>query len=447
MNLRRSLLFSSLSVWPLSVCLLAYSGGPLPRLTGGFQEQTCHSCHNSFPLNEGRTRGGLFYVSGVPKVYKEGSSYPITVVIGQPGQVRWGFELSIRFASSGSQAGQLVPVDEMTQVKEEAGIQYIAHTARGTRKGTVNGPVEFHFNWIAPDSSGGSVLFNAAGNAANCSGDPTGNYIYTAGAYSGVTGVKPPVATAAQADRKVTRRLNSSRFMHLPAPVDLRKGDREIHIEHRFLEPILDAGPGDAFGIDAGANINLGLNYALTDDLTVGVSRARFDQVTVFTGTYEIHHDQNSFWKMSLLGGLEAQENFLRHYSPFIQLATSLDYKRLRTYVVPTLILNSRNDEDLKVFRSTMVNPDDNNTFSLGLGADIALHPRFSLAGEYVPRLAGFGGLGNERSTLSWGVKIRTFGHVFTILLSNTRNFTPAKYGVNAETTDFALGFNIYRRR
>ncbi len=36
--------------------LPGFSDGPLPQLTGGFQEETCHSCHNSFPLNEGRTR-------------------------------------------------------------------------------------------------------------------------------------------------------------------------------------------------------------------------------------------------------------------------------------------------------------------------------------------------------------------------------------------------------
>jgi len=233
--------------------------------------------------------------------------------------------------------------------------------------------------------------------------------------------------------------------MHLPAPVNLKKGDIETHIEHRFLQPIVDAGFGNAFGIDFGANINLGLNYALTDDVTVGVSRARLGQITVFTGTYEVHHNPESLWQMSLLGGVEGQENFHRHYSPFLQLPTSLDYKRLRTFVVPTMIFNSRDEEELE-FRPGPINPDENHTFSLGLAADLLLHPRFSLAGEYVPRLAGFGGFGNERSTLSWGVKLRTRGHVFTILVTNTRDFTPAQYGVNAETTDFALGFDIYRK-
>ncbi len=436
----------SLLIVPLTTLLLAFSSGPLPQLTGGFQEETCHSCHNNFPLNEGRTRGGRFLVSGVPENYRAGESYPITVVIGQPGQRRWGFELSVRSAASGEQAGQLVTVNDLTQLKEGGGIQYVQQNSAGTREGTLNGPVEFQFNWIAPDPSVGLVFFNAAGNAADGSGDPTGDYIYTAGAYSSAPGSGEILLISAQPSGKGRERLNTtSRFMHLPAPVNLNKGDIETHIEHRFEQPIVDAGFGNAFGIDFGANINLGLNYALTDDVTVGVSRARLGQITVFKGTYEVHHNPESLWQMSLLGGVEGQENFQRHYSPFLQLPTSLDYKRLRTFVVPTMIFNSRDEEEL-VFGQGPINPNENHTFSLGLAADLTLHPRFSLAGEYVPRLAGFGGFGNERSTLSWGVKLRTRGHVFTILVTNTRDFTPARYGVNAETTDFALGFDIYRK-
>ena len=104
MYLSRLLTLLSLLIVPLTTLLLGFSSGPLPQLTGGFQEETCHSCHNSFPLNDGRTRGGVFLVSGVPENYREGESYPIKVVIGQPGQRRWGFELSVRSAASGEQA-------------------------------------------------------------------------------------------------------------------------------------------------------------------------------------------------------------------------------------------------------------------------------------------------------------------------------------------------------
>jgi hypothetical protein len=87
--------------------------------------------------------------------YEPGHVYPITVIMGQPGQSRWGFELSVRHARSGKQAGTLTSLDPTTQIKEEAGVQYIEHTSAGTRRGTADGPVEFLFTWTAPGTSGG----------------------------------------------------------------------------------------------------------------------------------------------------------------------------------------------------------------------------------------------------------------------------------------------------
>ena len=452
MNLYRFFLLSSLLLWPLTAYLLGFSSGPLPRLTGGFQEQTCHSCHNSFRLNEGRTRGGVFYLAGVPASYNAGQSYPITVLIGQPGQSRWGFELSVRAATSAKQAGELVPVDEITQVKQANGIQYIEHTSAGTRRGTPNGPVEFHFNWIAPDPSEGPVVFNAAGNAANSSEDPSGDYIYTAGAYSGAEGV-PFTVTGVQLapERREFRRSETSHLVHLPSPLDRRKGDFEAHIQHRFLEP-LDSGARDAFGIDFGANINLGLNYSPTDHLALGISRSRFDKVITLNGAFELQHNPDSFWKMDVVAGVEGESNFQRHYSPFIQLPTAFDYKRVRTYLVPTMIFNSRNDELLQNLQPFAINPEDNYTFSLGVGVDVAVNPIFSVVGEYIPRLAGFGGFFEDNPTIAGGVKIRSFGHVFSIVLSTTRDLTPSRYGLNGSLSlpnfsdNVVLGFNIYRR-
>lgn len=447
MKLHHSLILLPFSLLPLTAFVFAFSDGPLPALTGGFREETCHSCHNSFPVNEGRTRGGVFQVIGVPKSFEGGRTYPITVLLGHPRQSRWGFELSARFANSGAQAGQLVPVDDKTQMKDHQGIQYIQHTVAGTRGGTLHGPVEFQLNWIAPEQTDELVIFNAAGNAADGSGDPIGDYVYTAGGFSLPAGETPLVLTQAEEPEFKQQRLNtSSRFVHLPAPVDLQKGAWELHIEHRFLQPLVDAGFGNAFGADSGANINLGFQYALTDRLSVGTSRARFGKIVAFNGTFEIHHPSDSFWKMSMLAGIDGESNFQTHYSPHLQLPVSFDYKRLRTYVVPTVIFNSRPDVSA-ASRADAINPEDNHTFALGLGADLALHRRFSLTGEYIPRLSGFGGFGPENAALSWGFKVRTFGHVFTILVSNNQNFTPALYGVNAGGSNFVLGFNIYRRR
>lgn len=440
-------------MWLLSAgaaLLPAHSRGPVPKMTGGFGEGTCTSCHRSEPLNEGRLRGGVFQIMGVPKTFVSGESYLMSVVIGQPGQSRWGFELTVRFAGSGMQAGRLVPSDAMTQVKDADGIQYIEHTADGSRAGTSDGTVEFHFTWIAPDPSGGQVFFNAAGNAANSNNSPAGDYIYTAGSWSGEAGAGSSAAAAAAQPKKEAGwgdRINdSSKVVNLPAPAHLHRGAFEMEIQHRFVESLGDSRPGDAFGVDSGANINLAVNYGITDRLSLGVSRARFGQIIAWTSTYEIQTNKESFWKMSVLGGVEGQRNFERQYSPYLQLATAFDYRGLRLYAVPTAVFHSRNRELVDLLRSDVINPDSNNTFSMGFGTDIALNSRFSLVGEAVPRLAGYGGLDHHRPTFSAGMEIRSWGHVFTILVSSSRDFTPAEYAVNPGQKDVALGFNIYRR-
>ena len=445
---------SSFSILMFPLALQAYSSGPLPQLTGGFNEQTCVRCHSSFSLNEGRLRGGDLHLAGVPKAFSAGETYLISVIIAHPGQSRWGFELSVRHASTGVQAGQIVPADDMTQVKEAGGIQYVEHTSAGTRKGVADGPVEFRFKWIAPDPKDGSVFFNAVGNAANSSGDPAGDYIYTAGAYSGVESLTAqPVSTPKEAKKPLERVNTATRLLHLPSPKGLPKGSLIFTVQHRFLGAIADSRPGNAFGIDLGANINLELLYAPTRRLSLGVSRARFalasrsyaPAIITYTGAYTIHDVEKSFWKLGALAGIEGQQNFRQQYSPFLQLSGSFDYKRLRTFIVPTMVFNSRDDKNLETLRAVAIHPEDDNTFSLGVGMDLALLSRLSLAAEYVPQLAGFGGFGRKRPTVAAGVNLQTWRHVFTVMVSRSRDFTPARYAVNADG-DWALGFNIYRR-
>ena len=83
-------------------------------------------------------------------------------------------------------------------------------------------------------------------------------------------------------------------------------------MQHRFLGAIVDSRPGNAFGIDQGANINLELMYAATNRITLSVSRARFafagagfaPSILTFGGTYTIHDTEKSSWKMAVAAGV-----------------------------------------------------------------------------------------------------------------------------------------------
>lgn len=155
----------------------AFPAGPDPGVTGGFGEPTCNQsgCHNSFELNAGRAAGlGDLVVSGLPTQYEPGKTYPIKLAITHTQDRKyWGFELAARAKATGLQAGNLKAIDGGTQVMEEKGIQYIEHTLEGIATNA------FNFNWVAPSSPVGEVIVHAAGNAADGSDSPDGDYIYT----------------------------------------------------------------------------------------------------------------------------------------------------------------------------------------------------------------------------------------------------------------------------
>jgi len=147
----------------------SYAGGPPNGLTGGPGEGTCIQCHSGNGLNSG---DGSFTISG-PASYTPGQTYPITVILSDPGQSRWGFE-----ASSLGQ-GEVTLTDAVnTQSASQSGRVYVKHTSTGTHDNTADGPVSWSLDWTAPESES-EVIFYAAGNAANSNNNSLGDFIYT----------------------------------------------------------------------------------------------------------------------------------------------------------------------------------------------------------------------------------------------------------------------------
>ena len=162
------------SAWALAFS----SGAPLGR-TGGFGQPDCTACHSDFKTDAGRGMDGFLLLDGVPEVYEPGVAYPIVVYLYHPGQVRWGFQLSTRFAGNGAQAGAFEVIDPTyTQVYDFGGpIPYMNQTSAGTYPDTPDF-VAWVFNWRAPEADLDTVLFHAAGVAANYNGFPSGDYVY-----------------------------------------------------------------------------------------------------------------------------------------------------------------------------------------------------------------------------------------------------------------------------
>lgn len=153
--------------------------GPFPGMTGGFGEPTCHHCHFDSPVNAG---AGRLRLIGVPEFYTPGRRYVLTVRLTRPEMAAAGFQIAARFAAgngAGRPAGSLRPVDERTQIVEDAarGQTYIQQTRRGSEP--VAGGGAWKVAWTAPARAAGVVIFHAAANAANGDQSPLGDFIYT----------------------------------------------------------------------------------------------------------------------------------------------------------------------------------------------------------------------------------------------------------------------------
>jgi hypothetical protein len=143
--------------------------------TGGFGEQTCHSCHFDFQVNDPR---GSLTVEGPDSLYTPSTPYEFTLTLQSERLLIGGFQLTARF-EDGSQAGQFTwDGDDLTFTPATVdSIQYLQHEGMGANL-TSDGTISWSFTWIAPDEKSSPVIFNIAANAGNHDLSAFGDWIY-----------------------------------------------------------------------------------------------------------------------------------------------------------------------------------------------------------------------------------------------------------------------------
>jgi uncharacterized protein (TIGR03437 family) len=168
----------------------AVSTGPGARLTGAAVDGggTCTNCHRTFPLNPD-DRGSVRIETAA---YRPGVKQVVRVTVSHPDAIRWGFQLTARRAGEAQvQAGGF---DVKTGIRVRcsdplngdapcnAGSQQFAMHNRDSFDKGANGRMTFEVDWTPPADDAGDIVFFAAGNAADGSGNNTGDRIYTTSA-------------------------------------------------------------------------------------------------------------------------------------------------------------------------------------------------------------------------------------------------------------------------
>lgn len=228
------------------------------------------------------------------------------------------------------------------------------------------------------------------------------------------------------------------------------KGALNFVIMHRFGK--LNDGAYNFFGLD-NATIRLGLDYGVTNNLSVGIGRSSFEK------TFDAYFKYRVLWQtegakatpisLSVSGGLT-------NYSLKFPDKTYLNAKYRTTYV--TQIIAARKFSS--AFSAQLVpvwlhynlvptTGDKNDVFALGGGARMKITKRMSINAEYNYLLPNQVNSINTVNSASLGLDIETGGHVFQLVFSNSQGLTEPQN--LARTTgkwsdgDIYFGFNVSR--
>lgn len=226
-------------------------------------------------------------------------------------------------------------------------------------------------------------------------------------------------------------------------------------IMHRFDR--LNKGFDEFFGLDF-ATIRFGLEYGLTDRLTIGVGRTSLEKTADFflkgrllrqtTGGMPVSVTAFGSWaidsRKAIPGFLEFGEASDRYaYTGQLLIARKFS-ERLSLQAAPTLL-----------YRNRVTNAFEENALgALGLGGRLKLGKRVSLNAEYYL----VSGLGTEAQRVNYnplavGFDIETGGHVFQLHFTNSfgmieKHFlgqTGGTSGGRWQNGDVHWGFNISR--
>lgn len=204
----QKLLFCALASTPM--LMFAFSVGPPQGRTGAAVDGglACNACHRGADLNDGRGRLAITVAN-----YTPGTRQTIRVRLDHPTALRWGFQLTARLASDPTKkAGSFTPSSEIRVACGLTGanvapcsdndVEFASHVDTSTSPGTPETRT-WEIQWTPPATAAGNVIFYAAGNAANNSGNPTGDFIYntnvTIGSNTGA-GPRPAISSGGVAD-------------------------------------------------------------------------------------------------------------------------------------------------------------------------------------------------------------------------------------------------------
>ncbi len=229
------------------------------------------------------------------------------------------------------------------------------------------------------------------------------------------------------------------------------KGTLEFIFAHRFGE--INGGLYEMFGLDD-AYVRLGVDYGITDNLSISVGRNSVDKTIDGYFKYKVLRQSKGAKvfpvTITALAGTAYQASPKKEDTrPGFETIDRLAYvgqlliarkftPNLSLQLMPTLIHRNAVIQEIEM----------NDQLAIGAGGRIKVTKSVAVTGEYYYRL-NTPENNPYYNTFGLGIDIETGGHVFQLVLTNTRGMTERAFITQTEGDladgDIHLGFNVTR--
>lgn len=225
-------------------------------------------------------------------------------------------------------------------------------------------------------------------------------------------------------------------------------GEMKFIISHRF-GPI-DQGVYELFGFDQ-STIRIGLDYGLSDRLTLGLGRSSFEKTFDGYAKFRALRQSTSGSPVSVTAYSSANLTTLKWPEPERE-----NYLTSRMVYAHQLIIARKFSDAFSLqIMPTLVHlnlvptkEDPHDIISLGSALRWQLSKSLALLGEYYYNITDQRDP-ELRNSLALGIEIETKGHVFQLSFSNSRGMTEKFFVTGTrgrwEKAEIGLGFNITR--
>jgi hypothetical protein len=245
---------------------------------------------------------------------------------------------------------------------------------------------------------------------------------------------------SAEDTNSVEDTFESTRIINGHSTETLRKGVFEFRVEHRFGDVAgTDGGIQTLYGLDNSSDIRLALEYGITNDLMVGFGRSKgtgnpYRSLLDGFAKYKILKQQKVGCPISLTGIATTTFSYMKASEDLSQVSSFPNWQHRLAYVTQLSIARKFGNRCSASLTPTLVHrnfvgKDDVNTLlALGGAFSFPISRKVAILVEYYHTFHDDDMRKQNTNSLGVAIEWVTFGHNFTLNLTNSRGFVESQF-------------------